>query len=802
MTPPESQLIDILEITEGEADSLSLRSSGQSLPDVLPILGLSDIVFFPGMVSPLLVNTAESIRLIDEVVGGNRFVGMILQTNSEAENPTPEDLHAHGCVGRVLRMLKFPDNTVRVLVEGLRRFRVIKYRRRKPYLKAQVEFLEEEEERSVRMTALSRNVTQLFEQVIELNPTLNDQVKVAALNTTRPSRLADIIAANLNLKLSERQMLLEMLNVYSRLEHLNPMLNRELEVLTLGSKIQKEVADSLSKNQKDYYLREQIRALQRELGEEDPEALEITRFRNQIHEAQMPPSAREACLQELERLQRTPPAAAEYSILRNYIDWALALPWGKCSSDHLDLKKAESLLNARHYGLDQVKDRLLEYLAVLKLRGAGKVPILCLVGPPGVGKTSLGQSIADALGRKFTRIALGGLRDEAEIRGHRRTYVGAMPGRVIQGIRKVGVCNPVILLDEIDKVGTDFRGDPASALLEVLDPEQNAHFSDHFLEIPFDLSQVLFLTTANWLEPIPAPLRDRLELIELPSYTPLEKARIARRYLIPKQLKDHGLKVSDIRFEGSAIDTLIRDHTHEAGVRQLDRQIASTVRKLVRHRLNDVAPKETLVLNATSVAELLGPGRFSRDKEKPVRDSGVVMGLAWTPMGGEVLFIEATSMPGKGKLILTGSLGEIMKESAMTAHSYLRHEAPKWPVLSKIDFDQIDLHIHIPAGATPKDGPSAGAAIATALLSLLTGKPVRPGTAMSGEISLRGRLLPVGGVKEKVLAAARFPLKTVILPAANRKDWNQIPKEVRKRVQVQFAEQLSEVFAMALDSKP
>jgi ATP-dependent Lon protease len=578
------------------------------------------------------------------------------------------------------------------------------------------------------------------------------------------------------------------------------MLSREHEVLTLSSKIQTEVATSISKTQRDFFLREQMRAIQRELGESDPNAGEIRNLRDKIEQAALPDEARQVATQELERLQQMPPAAAEYGITRHYLDWILSLPWSKETPDKLDLVEAERILNEQHYGLAKVKDRLLEFLAVIKRRKQIKGPILCLVGPPGVGKTSLGRSVAEALGRKFARIALGGMRDEAEIRGHRRTYVGALPGRIIQTLRRVESRNPVILFDELDKVGADFRGDPAAALLEVLDPAQNNTFTDHYLDLPFDLSRVLFITTANWLDPIHPALRDRLEVIELPSYTETEKLQIAKRYLVPRQLEEHGLAKKEVKIPESTLRRVIHDYTREAGVRQLEREIAALTRKATRRIVTNGHVPRPLVLKPDVLQDYLGAARFLNETAETIREIGIATGLGWTPVGGEILFIEATRMAGKGGLLLTGSLGEVMKESAQTAMSYLRSQAASLGI-DLSDYGKFDIHIHVPAGATPKDGPSAGVALVAALASLLTRRRVRSDTAMTGEISLRGRVLRVGGIKEKVLAAARFGLKQVILPEQNQSDWQEVPAEVRQKLKVHFIREISDLLPLALQSR-
>lgn len=803
MNTSDAELINILDGASDKEESTPLRAPAKILPEFLPILGLADIVIFPGMSVPLLVESPPSIRLIDDVVAGDRLLGLVFQRNPEVENPLPSDLYRIGCAGRVAKMLKFPDNSVRVLIEGFRRMQITEFEANPLYLRARVESLADETDDSMELVALTRSAHRHFEEIINLSPALSDQVKIKAVNTEDPSKLADLIAANLNLKLEDRQQLLETVNVRERLTKLMPMLNREIELLTLGSKIQKEVANSMTKNQRDFFLREQLRAIQRELGEADTSASELASLREQVEKNALPENARKAALREIDRLQQIPPSVAEYTVSRNYVDWLVSLPWARSTEDKLDLDYAAQLLDEQHYGLTKVKDRLLEYIAVIKLNHSLKGPILCLVGPPGVGKTSLGKSVADALGRQFARIALGGMRDEAEIRGHRRTYVGAMPGRIIQTLRQVESNNPVILLDEIDKVGSDFRGDPASALLEVLDPQQNNSFTDHYLDLPFDLSKVLFITTANWLDPIHAALRDRMEVIELPSYTSEEKLQIAKRYLVPRQIKEHGLKPKLLRFQDATLRQLIQNYTREAGVRQLEREIASVTRKAARRFASNgsaTANKPVLVDPAT-LSEMLGAPRHLSETAEVIKENGIAIGLAWTPVGGDILFIEATRMPGRGNLILTGSLGEVMKESAQTALSYLRSQAAALQ-LDLSQADKQDIHVHVPAGAIPKDGPSAGLTMTIALASLFLQRRVRSDLAMTGEISLRGRILPVGGIKEKVLAAARSGLKRVLLPELNRKDWHEVPAEIRDRFKVDFVGHISEALPLALVELP
>ncbi|MCL4178961.1 MAG: endopeptidase La [Verrucomicrobia bacterium] len=797
MTSPETEFISILGPSTGGSDSAAPRPGGKSLPSILPILGLSDVVIFPGMVSPLQVDSAASIRLIDDVVAGDRFIGLALQKRSEVADPKPADLWNHGCAVRVLKMLKFPDNTVRVLVEGLRRFKIASYESEEPYLRAQIEVLRDVVEDSLELTAMARNAQRQFQEIINLSPAISDEIKVAVLNTEQPGRLADLVAANLNLSLEERQQLLESTAVKDRLARLLPLLERELEVLTLGSKIQKEVASSMNKSQRDFFLREQLRVIQRELGEADPLMSEINSLREQIETLKLPPDPRKIALKELDRLQGIPPTTPEHTVTRNYLDWLINLPWSQSTEDKVDLDAAAKLLDAQHYGLNKVKDRLLEFLAVIKLKRQLKGPILCLVGPPGVGKTSLGRSIADTLGRKFARISLGGMRDEAEIRGHRRTYVGALPGRIIQSLRRVESNNPVILLDELDKVGSDFRGDPAAALLEVLDPQQNHTFTDNYLDLPFDLSRVLFVTTANWLDPVHPALRDRLEVIELPSYTSAEKLQIAKRFLLPRELDEHGLKPRLVRVPDATLRRIVQEYTREPGVRQLERVIAAVARKAARRLVDAKSVVRPFSIRAQELPDLLGPPQFTTETAETIREYGVAIGLAWNPVGGDILFIEAARMAGNGKLLLTGSLGDVMKESAQTALTYLRGQS-KLTDLDLRDFDKQDIHVHVPAGATPKDGPSAGITIVVALASLLTRRKVRSDVAMTGEISLRGRVLPVGGVKEKILAANRAGIRHVILPEENRKDWVEVPEEVRARIEFHFVRRIDDVFPLTL----
>jgi len=775
----------------------------RDLPTRLPILPLSDVVVFPHMVAPLLVSNPQSIRLIDDVVAGTRLLAVTLQKDPDSEQPRPDQLHSVGCIARVLRMLKFPDDSVRVLIQGLKRVRIDRIDAEPPYMQANLTPLDDELDASLETSALARNAANQFQEIISLSPAMPDELKVALVNIEDPSKLADVIAANLNVPLQDKQRLLEVVRVKLRLTLLTNLLNREVEVLHLGSEIQNKVTTAISKSQREYFLREQLKAIQKELGESGEQGSEIKELRDKIDKAQMPPEVQKVAIKEVDRLATIPPAAAEYTVSRSYLDWLIALPWSKSTEDKLDIAQAKRILDRDHYDLEHVKKRILEYLSVLKLRsnisgGAaafGKGPILCFVGPPGVGKTSLGRSIAAALGRNFIRMSLGGVHDEAEIRGHRRTYIGALPGRVLQGLRRAESNNPVFMLDEIDKVGTDFRGDPSSALLEVLDPQQNSSFSDHYLEVPFDLSRVMFITTANQLEPIPPALRDRMEVIELPGYTEQEKIHIAAKYLVPRQLTEHGLKKSQLTISKDAMAAIIRDHTREAGVRNLERQIATICRRTARRIVERKAKSVAVV--PRNLKDFLGPIQFFHDVAERTTDPGVAIGLAWTAAGGDILFIEATQMPGRGNLILTGSLGDVMRESAQAALSYLRSRATQLGIDPKL-FEKSDIHIHVPAGAIPKDGPSAGVTMAVALASLLMRKPVKPELAMTGEITLRGKLLPVGGIKEKVLAAARSGVKTVVLPDQNRKDLAEVPAEIRKKMQFRFAKTIDAALKLTL----
>ncbi len=754
------------------------------------------------MIAPLLINTARSKRLAEHVAAGDRLFAGVLQREGQMPDDQvgPDHLHDVGCFGRVLRMLRFPDDTVRMLVQGERRCRLgVWTSTGDPFLRAEVMLLDDIIETGPELAALARTASHQFMEVISLSPVLPEELKIALFNTEDPARLSDLIAANLPMPIEERQALLAELSVRARLERILVLLNREREVLQLGRKIQARVSETFSKTQREHVLREQLRQIKAELGETESSASEVERLRDRMREANLPPEAAAATQQELDRLATVPPASPEYGVIRTYLDWLLSLPWTVETPDRLDLRAAQRVLASRHYGLDKVRERILEFLAVLRLKRDLSGPILCLVGPPGVGKTSLGQAVADAMGRHFVRLSLGGLQDEAEIRGHRRTYVGALPGRIIQSIRRAGSRNPVFMLDELDKIGRDFRGDPAAALLEVLDPEQNRAFRDHYLEVAFDLSRVLFITTANMLDPVPPALRDRLEVIELPGYTPREKVRIARLHLLPRQIEQHGLRPGQLDVSDEALDAIITRYTREAGVRQLDRHLAALCRKTARAILT--RPTTRVNIAPDNLRRWLGPPRIpdaGRDSNPP---PGLAQGLAWTPDGGDILTIEVATMPGQGRRILTGLLGDVMKESAETAVSLVRARAEAWDLPP--DFtEHHDLHIHVPAGAVPKDGPSAGLAIAVALVSLLRQQPVPPDCAMTGEITLRGRVLPVGGIREKVLAAARGGLRRVILPAANRDDLVEVPRDVRRQLSILRVRNVEEALAAIFGAPP
>jgi len=755
---------------------------------------IRDMVVFPKMILPMFVGDERLVRLVDEAVVQDRFMGLLALREGK-EEITPESLYQVGILVLIQKMLKMPDGTLRLIIQGVSRMRVLEFVQTEPYFKARVQPLEDRMVEDLEIQALVVNIKGLFKKFLDMSPHLPPELGIIALNVDHPGNLADLVAANLNVKVEEKQEILEALDVKERLQKVLRLLNREVQILELGSKIQSEIKGQMDKVQRDFYLREQLKAIQRELGEVDDRTAEIQELREKIEKAGMPEEAKSVALRELDRLSKMPPAAAEYTVSRTYLDWLVELPWSVYTEDNLDIERARKVLDEDHYDLEKVKKRIVEYLAVRKLKPDAKGPILCFVGPPGTGKTSLGQSIARALGRKFVRLSLGGVRDEAEIRGHRRTYVGALPGRIIQGIRKAGSSNPIFMLDEVDKLGSDFRGDPSSALLEVLDPEQNHSFSDHYLEVPYDLSRVMFITTANVLEAIPAPLRDRMEVLELPGYTLEEKVMIAKQYIIPRQLEAHGLTRDAISFEKRAIEKIIKEYTREAGVRNLEREIAAICRAVASEYAAGRARKVTV--KPSSLTAYLGQPKFYSEVAERTAQAGVATGLAWTPVGGDILFVEATKMPGKKSLTLTGQLGDVMKESAQAALSFIRANAQKFGVDPDF-FEKYDIHVHVPAGAIPKDGPSAGVTILAALLSLLTDRPVRPDVAMTGEITLRGMVLPVGGIKEKVLAAHRAGIQTVILPEKNRRDLEEVPENVRKEMRFHFIKRMEEIASLAL----
>jgi len=775
----------------------SAPGSDDKIPGVLPVLPLVDVVLFPGMIVPLIINNPRSARMIDETAAGSRFFLASLIANKQVPDDKVmwNDLHQAGCVGRLLKMLKFPDETIRVLVQGVVRAAMSDPASESPYISTRYMTQPDATEESIELAALARSASQSFQEIITISPTLPDELKVAVINTDEPGKLSDLIAANLNMPLDERQKLLEELSPKGRLTRLLPLLTREREVLRLGLEIQTQVTQAITQNQREHFLREQMNAIRKELGDPDRGQLDLE---EKIKAAQMPPDVLKIANKEKDRLGSIPAVSPEHGVIRTYLELLADLPWSRTTEDHMDIAAARRILDEEHYDLVKIKERILEYLSVLKLKKNMKGPILCFTGPPGVGKTSLGQSIARALGRKFIRMSLGGMRDEAEIRGHRRTYIGAMPGRVIQNIRKAGTRNPVFMLDEIDKVGMDFRGDPASALLEVLDPEQNHTFTDHYLDVPFDLSSVLFIATANILDTIPLPLKDRMEVIELPGYTREEKTQIALQHLVKHQIKEHGLTLQQIRIPRSAISRIISDYTREAGVRNLDRELANICRKAARQLVE--GHKGKITVDAGKLKDWLGPARYDAEVAEKYLDPGVATGLAWTPVGGDILFIEATRMPGKGNLILTGSLGDVMKESARAALSYLQSNAAKYSV-NMADADKFDLHLHVPAGSIPKDGPSAGLAMTMAMLSLFSGRAVPATMAMTGEITLRGKVMPVGGIKEKVLAAARAGIKHIVLPKGNERNFEEIPAEIRDRVRFTFVDKVEQAAVHLMTTK-
>jgi len=768
------------------------------IPNRLPILPLRGTVLFPELILPIMVGRKKSVKLIDEAMEGDRIIGVITQHSSEVEDPDPSELYSIGVAAHVVRMVREMDGTQRVIVQGLERIKILRYVQEDPYLVAEVKVLAEEEAKGVEIDALIMNLKNLFQRAVELAPHLTVELKNMIQNIKDPGIMADIIASNLNINPSEKQEVLEIEKAKDRLNKVHILLAREVQVLELGDKIQSQVKEDIDKTQREYYLREQMKAIKKELGEIDEHGAELKELKEKVENAGMPEEARKVAEKELDRLSKMPPASAEYTVARTYLDWLVELPWSKSTDDNLAIDHAHKILEEDHYDLEKVKKRILEYLAVRKLKKDMKGPILCFVGPPGVGKTSLGMSIARAMGRKFTRISLGGVRDEAEIRGHRRTYVGALPGRIIQGVKKTASNNPIFMLDEVDKIGTDFRGDPSSALLEVLDPEQNFSFSDHYIDVPFDLSKVMFITTANVLDTIPPALKDRMEVLELPGYSDDEKLMIAKQHLIPKQLGEHGLTDELLEFKDEPLLAIINSYTREAGVRNLEREIAAICRAVAKEVAEGKQEKVTVQTDKTDMLHrFLGPVKFFPEVAERTSNPGVATGLAWTPTGGDIIFVEATKMTGEKGLSLTGQLGEVMKESAQAALSYIRSKAKDLGIEENF-YQKNDIHIHVPAGAIPKDGPSAGIAMFIALTSLLTDKPVRNDVAMTGEITLRGLILPVGGIKEKVLAGKRAGIKTIIMPQKNEKDLEELSEHIKEGLEFRFVQRMDEVVKIAL----
>ena len=769
----------------------------KGLPEQLPILPLFDTVLFPKMVLPLVVMQEESVQLIDEAMSNNRIIGLLVsKTPPGEENSSTENLYSIGTSALILKMAKTEDNKSQILVQGLGRFKIKTYLEDKPYLMGKLEHLLEKETDDTQTEALMTNIINLFTKVVELSPALPQEISAMAKSIQEPGILSNMVTSSINASVEEKQTVLEIDNVKKRLKNVTRLINHQLEILELGNKIQSQVKVDMDKSQRQYYLRQQLKAIKEELGEQDDSKVEVEEYQTKILEKGLPDEAKKEAERELKRLSRMHPSSAEYTVASTYLDWMTSLPWQESTKDNLNIKKARKILDEDHFGLEKAKNRIIEYLAVRKLKPDSKGPILCFSGPPGTGKTSLGNSIAKSLGRKFIRLSLGGVRDEAEIRGHRRTYIGALPGRIIQGIRRAGSNNPVFMLDEIDKVGSDFRGDPSSALLEVLDPEQNFSFSDHYLDVPFDLSSVMFITTANILDTVPPALRDRMEVLQLLGYTLDEKTKIANRHLIPRQRREHGLKSDQISFTKGAVKLIVTGYTREAGLRNLEREIGTICRGVA----SKIAEGESrsASIKVVNIPKFLGPVRFTSEIKARISTPGIAMGLAWTPFGGELLFIEATAMKGQKGLTLTGQLGDVMKESATTALSFIRANANSLGIEEDF-FEKSDIHIHVPAGAIPKDGPSAGVTMLTALTSLLTNKIIHKNLAMTGEITLRGQVLPVGGIKEKVLAAHRSGIKTLIMPLSNEKDLVDIPKKVQKEIRFHFVDKMKDVLSLAME---
>ena len=771
------------------------------VPEVISILPLRNSVLFPGSIIPIDVGRKKSVRLVEEAISKERpVIGIVTQRDSRTEDPGPGDLFAVGCAARILKVIKLAKDNFSVILQGVSRIRVVEGLGVDPFMTARVQTLPDQPSGEVELDALVMNLKDVAKRVIKLMPELPKEASALVDSVTEPGQLADLITSNLDVQVDEKQDVLETFDLKTRLRKVLQFLSRQHEVLKVREKINNQVQEEMGRNQREYVLRQQLKAIKEELGEIDDSGGDLDDFREKVLSAKMPADVEKVAMKQLERLKAMQPSSAEYTVTRTYLEWLVELPWSVATDDKLDIQAARDILNTDHYDLEKVKKRILEYLAVRKLKSDKKGPILCLVGPPGVGKTSLGRSIARSLGRKFIRISLGGVRDEAEIRGHRRTYVGSLPGRLIQGMKKAGSNNPVFMLDEIDKLGHDFRGDPAAALLEVLDPEQNHSFSDHYLEVPFDLSKVMFVATANILDPVPPALRDRLEVLELPGYTREEKLNISRQFLIPKQLEEHGLSKEKVVFEDSAVAEVIDSYTREAGVRNLEREMANVIRAIAVLVAEGKAQGLEQITTAR-IEEFLGPAKHISEVAERTAEPGVATGLAWTPVGGDILFIEATKMIGKGQLVLTGQLGDVMKESAQAALSFIRSRT-KWLGLEDNFLEKIDLHVHIPAGAIPKDGPSAGVTMFVAMASLLTNKPIRSDVAMTGEITLRGLVLPVGGIKEKFLAAHRAGIKKVVLPERNRKDVSEIPEQPRKEIEIIYVKRMDELLEHVLTEMP
>ena len=771
------------------------------VPEIISILPLRNSVLFPGSIIPIDVGRKKSVKLVEEAISKERpVIGIVTQRDARTEDPGATDLYSVGCAARILKVIKLAKDNFSVILQGVSRIRILEVGGQDPFMTAKVQPLPDAPSADVELDALVMNLKDVAKRVIKLMPELPKEASALVDSVTEPGQLADLITSNLDVQVDEKQDVLETFDLKTRLRKVLQFLSRQHEVLKVREKINSQVQEEMGRNQREYVLRQQLKAIKEELGEIDDSGGDLDDFREKVLNAKMPHDTEKVAMKQLERLKVMQPSSAEYTVTRTYLEWLVELPWSIATDDKLDIQAARDILNTDHYDLEKVKKRILEYLAVRKLKADKRGPILCLVGPPGVGKTSLGRSIARSLGRKFIRISLGGVRDEAEIRGHRRTYVGSLPGRLIQGMKKAGSNNPVFMLDEIDKLGHDFRGDPAAALLEVLDPEQNHTFSDHYLEVPFDLSKVMFVATANIMDPIPPALRDRLEVLELPGYTREEKLNISKQFLLPKQLSEHGLSSEKVVFDQAAIAELIDSYTREAGVRNLEREVANVIRAVaVLVAEGKAQPLETVTIDR--IPEFLGPQKYQSEVAERTAEPGVATGLAWTPVGGDILFIEATKMNGKGQLVLTGQLGDVMKESAQAALSFIRARA-KWLGLDENFLEKTDIHVHIPAGAIPKDGPSAGVTMFVSMASLLTGKPIRNDVAMTGEITLRGLVLPVGGIKEKFLAAHRAGIKRVILPERNRKDVIDIPEEPRKEIEILFVKRMDELLPLVLTEMP